>query len=522
MGSFNTSCAISNLSINYNDEIVFLPLEAVKTFQTNEVVSLPNRHFLLDNSSLYKPAFLPIKGSYNDYGSIENIVHDENIGILEKKYNLNINEIIILMTGRRTGINHLSSASSIFKIKDLRKETFNTDSLLNLGFSRKNSVDIIYINDSNDFGLVFNEKKDDTDFVDIKLYKIIDDKLKFHDKRTILNKLSELQDLIFNEFDIIISLEKEGNKEIVQTIKELNSLSGMFIHKGIYDTFICNSFSGEEIIENKLDDDLNKHYLKGLGFKYIDTGYQNKYSERKCDIYKREGNDNVVKMSHYGCELNDDSYTIYTLGDFIKKWEELTDEFLHINNLKGISVKAESLKESISKFYIQKKDSNDDNKIIQRMLFNNLKNSIKEIIGFDYSHSSIFFKTYIDNILEIQSNNIFDSIDELVKLSSTMYSTNKIFFPGLNGEQFGNNELSKMLCLKSLSIINKLESDYDKTLVEYYLEDKDIDEAKELFEECVEEYTDKEGLTITGLSKYEFNLVKDDIRLLEEILHTYL
>jgi hypothetical protein len=92
MGSFNVACSVSSLSINSGEDVFFLPL-------------LPNnsrdgKHEVHPTSSLiyadcyFTPFCLPIQGVYNDYGSIEQIVKDDNTQAIENYFGISIEEFI--------------------------------------------------------------------------------------------------------------------------------------------------------------------------------------------------------------------------------------------------------------------------------------------------------------------------------------------------------------------------------------------------------------------------------------------
>lgn len=91
MGSFNVSCSTSNLSISYGDKIMFIPLTVNKYF--SNLNSLKTSQFIY-NDDIYQPFLLPIEGIYNDYGGVEDIVHNENTKLIEKIYGYTIEEII--------------------------------------------------------------------------------------------------------------------------------------------------------------------------------------------------------------------------------------------------------------------------------------------------------------------------------------------------------------------------------------------------------------------------------------------
>jgi hypothetical protein len=77
MGSFNKIGFISSLPIMYGDE-------------TTLVFMMPNKYVTDKHSGVcnltdfYEPAFLPIFGKYNDYGTIEDVQMTKSVEFIEK------------------------------------------------------------------------------------------------------------------------------------------------------------------------------------------------------------------------------------------------------------------------------------------------------------------------------------------------------------------------------------------------------------------------------------------------------
>ena len=131
MGSFAVGCGVSNLPIKNYDPVVFVFL--VKNSNKE------NRTFLLHNDDLYKPFLLPIKGTYNDYGTLENIEKDINVELIEKHYKVNIETLLELVS--ESGGNVLSKYSPYLKAYDIKKLNLEntSESLLKNGFNLENN-----------------------------------------------------------------------------------------------------------------------------------------------------------------------------------------------------------------------------------------------------------------------------------------------------------------------------------------------------------------------------------------------
>ena len=98
MGCFNVASTCSGLSLGCSDDIMFFPLIPISNYKKLEGgVMLPHTSYLVSNNGaciFYKPFCLPIKGKYNDYGGIEDIVEDENTKYLEEFFNISIQEFV--------------------------------------------------------------------------------------------------------------------------------------------------------------------------------------------------------------------------------------------------------------------------------------------------------------------------------------------------------------------------------------------------------------------------------------------
>lgn len=75
MGSWSVYCGISNITIASGDKCVLLPIKE----NTSHEGYLP-----------YLPATLPIFGTYDDYGGLENIEEDDNTKLIETHFGVNI------------------------------------------------------------------------------------------------------------------------------------------------------------------------------------------------------------------------------------------------------------------------------------------------------------------------------------------------------------------------------------------------------------------------------------------------
>lgn len=84
MGSFNSACSVSNISIGAGDPVAFIPLEVVKyPYKIGD-----GNHTLIYSHCFYAPVTMPIFGTYDDYGGLEDIEKDVNLEIIEKYFDI--------------------------------------------------------------------------------------------------------------------------------------------------------------------------------------------------------------------------------------------------------------------------------------------------------------------------------------------------------------------------------------------------------------------------------------------------
>lgn len=96
MGCFNLSGGLSGLDIQYGDDVVLIPL--VKTNKFSENIEVDTIHCSNDGAmQFFTPYSLPIRGRYNDYGGIKDIIMDEGALFIEKRFKMGISEFMELL-----------------------------------------------------------------------------------------------------------------------------------------------------------------------------------------------------------------------------------------------------------------------------------------------------------------------------------------------------------------------------------------------------------------------------------------
>jgi len=92
MGDFNVSCGVSMMSIGGGDRCAFIPL--TKTKHSDDIRT--GAYYVSNDGPIgrFHPITLPIFGSYNSYGTLENIEEDCNTKAIEKFYGCSILDFV--------------------------------------------------------------------------------------------------------------------------------------------------------------------------------------------------------------------------------------------------------------------------------------------------------------------------------------------------------------------------------------------------------------------------------------------
>lgn len=238
MGSFNAACSISNLSINCGDPVAFIPL-----LPGDRNAKLPRDHMLIYPNALYNPVCLPIFGEYNDYGGVENIIKDKNTELVEAWIKMPIDKFVGYITnGRRDIDDSYGSPVGFFaepeKIKYITQFTeeykFGKDWLKVMGFVEEEDNKFVWPGANNFYVSTYEAEYTDrgktysTPSFIIYYEGVEIDRGRYHYPR------SDFLKSLYQHTGIIPYVPEEHWKKI----ELLNDMSGMFVHKNIYDTFI--------------------------------------------------------------------------------------------------------------------------------------------------------------------------------------------------------------------------------------------------------------------------------------------
>ena len=111
MGSFDVSCGISSMTIKHGDSAMLLLLipqtnypDSVDLLKSKVEIEVGvNQVFNEGAQGLYMPFCLPLKGKYNDYGSLEELVKDETYIALTKYFEATFDQIMSVIHNGKYG-----------------------------------------------------------------------------------------------------------------------------------------------------------------------------------------------------------------------------------------------------------------------------------------------------------------------------------------------------------------------------------------------------------------------------------
>lgn len=432
MGSFNVACSISNLSLSAGTKVVFYPL-LPKHFGRGETM-LESGKYLLYQNCYYEPFSLPIKGVYNDYGSIGDIEEDDNTKAIEAFFGISI-EKFVRQIGRECpeGIEGDGKAVIYENLSGMFVHRAIFEELV--AFDLKDS------HLANDY--------------------LVEEIANFYDFQVVP---SEEQLLIDSHHPIL--MRKEG---LPYDLK-IGAYGAVLLHQRHkeYYAFAFDKRYGQEIAQNweritktKIDEvfspDIDFHRLTDEQYRLV----KEKFTELTGAPLGRS-------------PKSADKYSVYSVIDFAKAYENVTGEALDIEVWATISQydrQYTKFQETLRKQRpVKKLDyaevlARTTNEMEQKMLRQLIKLDAKKTVDNDFGYEANqlpfgrffkemdYFKALYYPIL--LRGGLRHALKEHQAFTHSMYACNRFFFPAMNGEQFGNPTASKMLLDASIDIVKK-------------------------------------------------------------------
>lgn len=451
MGCFNVSCAISHITIHEGDRAFLFPLlPNISIYEIQQghpndgtVIVNPNSQYLYSDE-YYTPFCFPIEGDYNDYGSLENIIENENTKAIEQFLKISISDLVRLITDNR-GKDPYDSYGVFYKIFFDKKEYMGSDIefgefLIELGFKQdgmqyafpgaKYRIEKIQKNNAESYVLQFNDES-------------ISEKLKDFD-------LNDPYDGKRNLLRAHLQVEKEYLGIKNKSAFEITSkLSGMFVHGDIYDFMTKRDEQSET---ERMNMRVPKCILKAFGFEQVEDVFLTKEGVSiKHDGYYTILKTKTQEMKVYSCKELIDSYKILTCKELVVPkefdfdestclFEDMVESF---QNTKGLLVNMllhaeQSGQQDISAFLMDDLESGE---------WINRVNGLRAFKEMNY-----FLRIYEKMI---ENRKIKEFYIKYIRFIGNMYPVNAMFFPTFQGVQGGDILKERELVTTTLKILDK-------------------------------------------------------------------
>jgi len=228
---------ITGIEIDSREKVLFLPFkqnhDSYKKNKEIEFQANP-QSFLESVDYLFSPYLLPICGTYDTYGRIEDIERNENVEAIEAHFGISIDAFIHILTCSREFGSSLSELSTHFLSRNVFDIQNNygafPDLLEALGFTSELSGETyVSSHPKCSFTLQWTDDENNVSSSSSKYTVRLKNgkELKKHD-----NYNHDLFALAISEDDFFLGVDDE--KQAV--VRELYGLSGAFIYPKIYET----------------------------------------------------------------------------------------------------------------------------------------------------------------------------------------------------------------------------------------------------------------------------------------------
>ena len=324
MGSFNVACSISGISLGPSDEVVFIPL-VIKHYNLGKKYStwkVPSQYIIYPDD-FFSPLCLPIRGKYDDYGGIEEVIKDDNVLCIENFLGFPAEEIPEHIA--RRGVYDYFSATAKRFLPAI-SELSNYETTLDKRF-----LEVFGFKHIGTLSFCFGEEDiyEYSDHILSCFISVIGDTYSITDAEgnplatfdtSDENRSSQFKDEFLRTFSNLSNYYVGVAKEHQDVVKLLSNMSGMFVHAKIYDALIIKSYG--ESYGIKYSDRLDE-YIKVL-----------QESNNKEDMTKEERSIQRLKEMKQMTFVSDWHRGWYKFEDIFKKTltsGKLRKEFIDYN-----------------------------------------------------------------------------------------------------------------------------------------------------------------------------------------------
>ena len=478
MGSFSVACGITKLTISCGDRCLLLPLIIPESFDSKEFkmtrenyVRIRAEHMFLHNTDMWEPFCFPIRGEYNDYGSIENIEKDKNTEILEKYLGISIEDFVSLITdGRRDVYDSFSEYSRVFFE---HPEDFEYDTPLDVFFSN-----LKFKKTENSFNL---EDKCHVELLaDNKFKAIICGKEKEYSHYDKDNFLKDYVKLTHEYLGI--------SKENIEKMLLIDKIGGMFMLEDAYDFYSKNHMSKANNIvekfnfhplileENGFKTENGKQYKKSVNGKEVIVDYDGEYDK---SINKKHFYDTYDFIENYKKITGEDFDGSKYNGMDTFDWQE------YIQNKIGLRKVKDNLFNEAKIFELETTIDWDNIDEVFKLINDNPKlfltiYNIEAVLPYSYllKECKTLKEIYLKEIL---TGNIIPCFTEFRRYFNAMVISNVLFTPTFCGTQCGSRQAEAKLAYITSKIVNNREINLKEDSEEFCKEINPVDGFNERY-----------------------------------------
>lgn len=412
MGHFSHCCKLSGLPITGGTPVALIVMKPVGNLYDNSEENLKQygTTYMCSNDGprlKYMPCWFPIRGDYDDYGRIENIVEDDNTKVLEDYYGLSIKEIMDIITSGRKDDGYDECLKIIKKPVQRPKDQLDGEDYFKYYQRIMNDPmpndchypDVSGKNDGKYEGWMIwkdgkkikaTKKQYDADF------KLI------HEQYARYKKWAEANPDVEDDY---------GKPQYEEKYKELLTYSGMWVHGELYDSLTESSKNDEY---NKLDFG-KPELLTALGFV--------EGEKTDAERYNRPFTFGKLTVMSDGNWIGGQIYTI----THFKKLAESVGEEIDYSIIEG--------KDKIEQIYdivIPTLKSENEDKEALRLIDSGNKEAVEKYYKKKYPNNDISFTEFIGKMLRIE-------------LGGMDREEMELYHYFLNTDRFGSSRISNPL-----------------------------------------------------------------------------
>lgn len=257
MGHFSHNCKLTGLPITGGKAVLIVMKPQEHLWENSEEhLRKYGKTYMCSNDGprlKYIPCWFPIKGEYDTYGRLENIVKDDNTAVLEEYYNMTIEELIDIVCSGRKDDGYDGSLAKIKKPIEYPEGWIEGDDHIKFYSRTQNDPQPFDGNYPSDYNSKYKVYRDG------KMVKAT--KEEFDADNKIINEHWDRYNVwIENNPD---PEDDYGKPQYEDKYKELLTLSGMWVHGDVYEQLT------KEKVNDQWKDSLDlgtPELLRALGF----------------------------------------------------------------------------------------------------------------------------------------------------------------------------------------------------------------------------------------------------------------